>query len=65
MAEDTAGLEAKVDMLLQHQAEQDRMLRELKSDFDQSRGALRLVKICAALAAAAATVWAAIHMGRP
>jgi len=63
MPEETSGLEAKVDMLLRRQADQERMIRELKSDFDQSRGAVRLIKFCAVIATGLAGVWASVHFG--
>lgn len=38
---------------------------EMRSDFDQSKGALRLVKWSAAVAASAATLWALMHGAKP
>lgn len=65
MPDDLSALSVKVDLMMAKIDEQGRQLTLLKSDFDQSRGALRLIKISAAISVAVATVWAVIHGMKP
>lgn len=63
MPEDTAALSAKVDMLIEEVRQLRAEQRAMKTDFDQSKGAVRLIKWSTAFAAAVATIWASIHLG--
>lgn len=63
--DDISALNAKIDYLIGAQKEQGRQLAELKTQFDESKGALSLVKWAAhvsiGLATIATMVWAAFH----
>jgi hypothetical protein len=63
--DDISALNAKMDFLIGKTKEQGEQLANLQRQFDQSRGALGLIKTCVWLAGIAAAVWAALHGVRP
>jgi len=63
--DDLSALNTKMDFLIGKTEEQGKQLAKLQRQFDESRGALGLIKTCAWIAGIAAAVWAAFHGGRP
>jgi len=63
--DDISALNAKVDLLIDAQKQQSKQLAELKTQFDESKGALSLVKwaahISIGLGTIAVAIWATLH----
>lgn len=55
----------QIDRLTGEVASARSEMAAMRSEFDQSKGAVRFIKWCAGLAAAAAAVWAAMHGIKP
>lgn len=59
--DEIAALNAKLDFVIGKQRELTEKMDFLQAQFNQSKGALWLLKLAVALASAAAVVWGAVH----
>lgn len=63
--DEIAALNAKIDFLIGALKEQGEKLARLQEQFDQSKGALGLIKTSIWLSGIVAVVWSAFHGVRP
>lgn len=63
--DEISALNAKLDFVIGKQKELTEKVDFLQAQFNQSKGALWLLKLSVGLASAAAVVWGAVHGVKP